>query len=477
MVKKTLYLLTMIAISGIFASCQKSNNAEYIPNDSNQKILSIMEKNYCWNLPDPRPNPAVSYTDVFFKSLLSPSDSYVFTNSSGVTENRVYSWIRKVSELSASSVALDAGFEYAVNQYQDGKVHYIILYVKKGSAAEKANLKRGYIITAVDQVTVQDPERMTKVAKDNWDKLLPGYIQSGSVFNILVRAPQSSNEVIFQVQGQAPVEQNPLYVSKIIQQDGGARKIGYLVVNHFSNGDKYAEAIGNKLKEFESSNVNNLILDLRYNGIGGYAKYFETLGTALVKSQDKGSNVFTYLASENTGKNEQNTVLAKFSNTSASLGDKLNKIYVITGKNTAGYALSFIHSLRAYWGDNLIVTGEDAPNYMLYNVAMSQILYDADTPAASTWAYQIPLGYLADKNKNHAYRTKVNYEFTEINEKVGTTESLKELGDADEYVLSETLKVISGSSRSFRSTSSNTVKVLGSSFKAQPEGIDLNVLK
>lgn len=231
-----------------------------------------------------------------------------------------------------------------------------------------------------------------------------------------------------------------------------------------------------KLNDFKTESVKTLILDLRYNSSGDF-EYLSELGSALVKKSEQGA-AFAYLARENSSNDRP----YKFSDNQAdaNLADQLDNIYVITGKNTAGPSETLIHALRAYWGDKLIVTGENSQGM---NIAVSGFANVKLPDGRVNWVINIPLGHFADKNKNYDYRTKVNNEYKEVNEKSGTTTQLKPLGDTGEYALAETLKLMGVDIAPVKVRSSKTsnqpvpVKYLGSSIKSQPGTVSLENLR
>lgn len=479
MIKKALYLAIVVFAAGTFVACgdKDDKSLPYIPKDSNEYILDVMTKNYAWNLPDPSPTMN-AYSNDYFNSLLSSNDSYTYVDpSTGNTSTRRFSNITEISKVTTQSSSLDAGFEYAAVQYSGNVYNYVILYVKPGSPAEKASLKRGYIITKVGSKDQNMAETMETVTKDNWRTLLPNKIKSGEYFNMLIRVPNSV-ETMFGLTATTPVTQSPLYKSAYFTSEANSKKIGYMVLNDFLNASSYKDEVANKLKEFRSNGVNSLIIDLRYNSSGGYG-YLQSFADELVKSGDKQNNYFTYLTTSNN--NNPSKALVQFTDNYAkpNLGDQLEHIYVITGQKTAAYAMTLVHSLRAYWGNNITVYGEEAQDYKTYNMAISGLLYDTETQSTANWVFQIALGYLADKNQNYDYRTSPNVEIAEINSTAGTTTVLKELGDHEEVILAAILAEIIGT-RSLSTATYSAIdapRVLGTSIETNIEGINISDLK
>lgn len=467
MIRKNLFFAVLIAIGGLFSwACSNNNGGGSViefPDEANDSILKLMKANYCWNLPTETPDIMMD-SEAFFKKLLNSKDTT--------------SWIKLTSDIPTVTTAYDIGFEYAANKYDNGKTYYAILYVKKGTKAEKVEIERGYLITHVSPTGL--PKDTIAVTKDNYNTLLPNCITSGKQFSILYRIPNGGEAAsTFNPEDVAvsPSKvQDPLYYSNADIYPASGKKIGYIVYNHFLSANTYLSPLISKLNEFKNEGVKTLILDLRYNSTGGYS-YLSALGSSLVKTQDQGA-AFAYLAREDSSKD----IPYKFSTdkTILSLGDQLDNIYIITGKSTAGPSETLIHALRAYWGDKIVVTGEDTQGK---NLAVSGATAIKLSDGSSKWAINIALGHFADKNKSYSYRTKVNTEFKEINTEAGTTKQLKPLGDIEEYVLKGTLKEITGIETQTNARSSkienwpSPVKYLGSSIKSEPGTISLDNLR
>ncbi|SHE41221.1 S41 family peptidase [Dysgonomonas macrotermitis] len=480
---KKIFFSILIATCGlVFSSCSKDGgeNMPQTPNAANQRILEIMQANYAWDLPDPLPDER-TVTNLYFEGLLSSLDTYTYKDVGGAKVTKRYSSISKIADLAPATTSYDIGFEYAANEYSDGKAYYVVLYVKKGSKAESLGIKRGYLISRVGVGTNADD--LTVVTTSNWGTLLPDYINSGQEFTMLIRIPNGQegpfSMAAEDTAAQSAETRNPLYTSTTLTY--GSAKIGYVVMNNFLNASSYVSPLLNQLSSFKSAGINNLVLDLRYNATGGY-DYLKPIGSALVKSQDKGTT-FAYLTNASKTRTTAYDFVTSANGTSVpNLGDQLDNVYVITGQNTAGPAETLIHALRAYWGSNLKVMGELSKGR---NVASSGNVYDNETAANSTWVFQIALGYMADKNLDYSYNTGIllNSEVKEINTTSGTTSLLKALGDPEEYVLSTIIFDLTGTTpgataglRSSASDMPTPVKYLGSSIKEAPGTISLESL-
>ncbi|MFV0536150.1 MAG: PDZ domain-containing protein, partial [Dysgonomonas sp.] len=177
--KKKLFPIVIGLISIFFiTSCESE---EPFSKSSPSEVINtwlyddIFGPNYLWGI-SASPNKSLE-PDAFFNSLKNSNDkvSEIWTNA----------------EVSAT---YDIGFEYAANRYDDGKIYYVIYYVKPQSSAEAQGLKRGYIITAVNEQEIQseaDAEtRLSNAYKSGADVKLTYVIPPASDPKTVTVAPK-----------------------------------------------------------------------------------------------------------------------------------------------------------------------------------------------------------------------------------------------------------------------------------------------
>lgn len=96
-----------------------------------------------------------------------------------------------------------------------------------------------------------------------------------------------------QIASARPVNDNPVHYKNVYTS--GSKKIGYLVYNHFSSGptdnsNEYDNDLRSAFQYFASQQVNEFILDLRYNN-GGLLSCAELLCTMLAPSSALGQEL------------------------------------------------------------------------------------------------------------------------------------------------------------------------------------------
>jgi carboxyl-terminal processing protease len=430
--KKRLFPVVIGIVGAMFmASCSSNDTPPRAENSANTEIYELMQNNYLWKLPT-NVDKTLDPTQ-FFNTLLSSEDKYTVRG-----ETFHYSWITPAN---SGSVSYDSGLEYAANRYENGEMFYVIYYVKPDTNAHQAGLKRGYLIGQVNG---------TPVTSENKNTLLRNALQTGGEVKLLVVNPAVSNPVEFKITGQKNYQENPIFTSKVIEQ--GSSKVGYLVYNQFNSGSNgaYDNQLMNVLQDFTTKGIDNLVLDLRYNIGGGYSSA-QYLGSAIVKNRNTASTFIYFVGSTkllpyNFVDETANEV------TIPKLGDKLKKVYIITGQNTASMPESFINALKPYLGSDLVLVGEKTQGR---NIATVQ----AKTPN-NLWLLNMAIGRYADKDQKSDYASGFtpNYAKTDVDQKVVTI--LGELGDPKEAILAEVLSLINGGAgtRSFEVSNGTSVK-------------------
>lgn len=255
----------------------------------NSWIYDVMNIFYLWG--DKMPTKAASTQtldpDKYFASLL-----YQY----GTTDR--FSWIEEdAEELRASlqGVTKSSGFSYTAFRVTSGSDVLVLAvrYAIKSSPAERAGLKRGDMITKINgaEITVQNISEL----------LAPESL----VFTLGERSSSSivsTNKTISVVKEQ--IQNYPVHFSKIIES--GSKKVGYIVYNQFipgiTTGNTNDGQFDNELRrifgEFKAGGVNELVLDLRYNG-GGYISSSSVLSSLIVKNLSAGSLMNTEIWSAN----------------------------------------------------------------------------------------------------------------------------------------------------------------------------------
>lgn len=427
--KKLFTILTIVLGTMFMVSCGSDDNPTPVfDTATNQKVLTVMQEFYLW---EPKDASLSQETKTFFGSILNDKD--IYTNGE---EKYRYS---SISEANAPvATVYDPGFEYAINNYLDKVTYYVVLYVKPNTPASNY-LARGLYITKVNG---------TAVTKDNAETLLPTAYSKGGDITLTIRTPMITTETT--LKAFAPVanhQENPLLTSSILT--AGAKKVGYVAYNNFSSGVNYAydDALANTLNNFKSQGVNTLVFDVRYNS-GGSVYAVQALGSALVKGRDVNKAFIQQVRRVSSSPlNFQDKTRGKAA--IPTLGDNLDKIYIITGQATAGASEALINAIKAYRGSDIEVVGEKSKGRTVAIAGASENATPENPTASGKWSLRIAYSHLADFNKGYNYANGIalNTQIKEV--EVAATKGilLGELGTENEVILSQILNMIKGNTK------------------------------
>jgi carboxyl-terminal processing protease len=167
-------------------------------------------------------------------------------------------------ELTADAEAWDAGISYDYGLRL--KVYtvippreYYIAYVEPGSPADVAGVERGDRILNIDAYSLINENSSAGLKALN-EGLFPK--QLGAAHNFELEAVDGTiKKVSLQ---SAPVETKTVHHTSVLDTESG--KVGYLVFN--SHVEKAQDEMVAAINQFSQAGVNDLILDLRYNGGG-----------------------------------------------------------------------------------------------------------------------------------------------------------------------------------------------------------------
>lgn len=297
--------------------------------EENQWIYEQMSHYYFWR-EDMCDSLSCDYTVdpvTFFKALLSAKDrfSYCTRNSyyTGPIEKQNY------------------GFAYQEYKSAKGESLYQVLYVTSKDLRKK-NLRRG---DWLQKVSVSDNSMVTfsrgKLGADNF---------------------QPIDTLVVEASGWGQ-KQNTVYLDSIYHVNNS--KIGYLCYLEFDD----LKELEVPIKRFYDADIDELILDLRYNP-GGYVRTCRYLCNSIVPEQ--GYNQIFQQCTYNDRVSKE--YLAEFGSSltkeyyevptngnghtfgSEIYGLKLKKLYVLTSKNTASASEATIVCLQPFM--DVIVIGE-----------------------------------------------------------------------------------------------------------------------
>jgi C-terminal processing protease CtpA/Prc len=273
--QKCMTALIAVLLIACVTSCDRdSDNSINLGNPNtniNDWILNNMQTYYLWNTQIPsKTNKTLFPADYFETLLYRPADRF--------------SWIEEDFvglQNYLSGVTTEAGYDFNLYQTQFPNVVGCITYIKPGAPAEAAGLKRGNYFQKING---------TQLTTDNYSALIRETSKPHTLGISVVSDNQLTNvteDISLQVISN--YAENPILLDTIYNLD---KKIGYFVYNFFArdNGDgsiAYEKELNRLFGKFKAAQIDELIVDLRYNG-GGSVLTAEALASMISgQSSDK----------------------------------------------------------------------------------------------------------------------------------------------------------------------------------------------
>jgi carboxyl-terminal processing protease len=314
----------------VLSACKKNKGGETVtPPAATDKIkdsaLLVGRELYLWYKQIPSTFDAQSYADPdkIMNALRAYSSEPGFTGP-------VDKWSFAIKKTEWDNVSSGAAKDFGLTVFFRADGDLRVKSVEKASPAGIAGVKRGWRITRLNG--------NTNMTVANSQFIVAGVWESNTSTFTFQKPDGSSVDVTLNA---ASYQENPVYLDTIYA--AGGRNVGYIVFNSFL-GD--TTAIANKFQQiftkFAANNVNDVIVDLRYNG-GGYVSLQEKLANYLVKSTANGQIMMTQAFNDKYAQYFNETTL--FSKTGSVNADKL---YFIVSDNTASASELLINSLRPF---------------------------------------------------------------------------------------------------------------------------------
>lgn len=210
-----------------------------------------------------------------------------------------------------------------------------IKYVEKESPAFKAGVRRGWRITKVAE--------STDITSTNADFLVSKIYNSNSTSFSFQKPDNTTADLTLTA---ATYLENPIFLDSVYSVN--TKKIGYLSYNSFlgDTAKTYAE-FQRIFNRFATQNINEVIIDLRYNG-GGFVTVQNKLANYLVNSSANGNVMMKQQYNDKYPQYNQTTNFRK----AGSLN--LSRVFFIVSNNTASASELLINNLKPYMEVKLI---------------------------------------------------------------------------------------------------------------------------
>ena len=432
---KRIFFFLFISLTLIACKNQLSDDEE-LNQYVNEWVYQNMSMLYYWNTTLPVYKSTTQNPELYFETLKNKDDRFsaIFDNYEDI--------LNRLNGVSSS----DVGFEFQLYRESNANnnVIGIVLYVKTGTAAQSMGIKRGDIFRKING---------TQITIDNYSSLLNSFYDVTATVKVTFTDYVSYvfyDEPAITINKAVDYKEDPVYLDTVYTVQN--KKIGYLVYNFFTNdaGDgslQYDLELNSVVEKFKQENIKELVVDLRYNS-GGMMSSAIRLASMLVPNlasekvfvyTEYNNNYTDYFNSAEFKKDYpgENPFMDNFSTTIMNqtvqnVGNNLQRIFFITGKNTASASEMVINGLKPFLPCVLIGDTTVGKN------VGSTLVHDEDN-VKNQWAFMpIILKYF---NKDHqsnftqgfAPDFKIEDDYT------------YQLGDLREALLAKAITEIAGS--------------------------------
>ncbi|GAB2920176.1 S41 family peptidase [Rheinheimera gaetbuli] len=293
--------------------------------DINSQVYCAMQQDYLWYRDMPSGIDPGSYSSpaALIQAVAAPQDRYSFILTRQEYEDRFIN-------------ATFFGYGFSSVRADNNSALQIAYVYDDGSAAQNG-LRRGDKIIEIEGISVTEWLRRLDAGTASNDDIY-GPNQAGVVRSFVWRKPdgtQLTSDFI-----KAAVTTNTVLHSSVSSH--GTKRVGYLVFNSFI--DLSEAELENAFADFATQGIDELVLDLRYNG-GGLIRVANQLSTQVARDNVLGRAFVKYQFNDkNSGKNS--TTL--FSAGAGSTVLNLDRLFVLTTAGSCSSSELVINSLSPF---------------------------------------------------------------------------------------------------------------------------------
>lgn len=447
--RRTLYLLLLPFLLALYGCDTSSTGSDIFDEASEEKqfVWNGLNFWYFWqsSVPDLADN-RFSDDEAFHQFLNGFSDEETLFDNLLFNQDDFSWFIRDYieHEQSRQGISRSFGFRYGlVRISSDSNLLFgYVQYVVPNSPADEAGLKRGDIFNRVNgtQLTLTNNSYLSVLQSDTYTLTL-AEIENGA-FNELGETDPIQSVVL---------QENPVFRDTVIETETAT--VGYLVYNAFRF--NFHNELNEAFARFQSANVDELVLDLRYNS-GGTLLTAAMLAGMISGMNDE--NVFARLI-YNDKQSERNTTYPIFDEVPLYDGDgnfdrwvsmnqlNLNRLYVITGNWTASASETLMNGLMPYMEVIQIgstTRGKDEGSITVYDSPPNYNNRDNANPNHMRAMQPIVFKIFNDLEQDYPQGFEPSPENEIYEYRSPYIQNMRPLGDPEEPVLARALQIITG---------------------------------
>jgi len=438
-------LLPAAIAFSILVSCGKDKDEEL------EKMMEVsawlydwMDEVYFWNETFPESINIKTKTDpeaFFYELVYEAEDKWSY-----ITDD----YQKLQSSLSGTPVSM--GYSPAFGIFSNSnRVFILVEYVYPNSPANDAGLKRGDIIITINGSVLDTTNYYELFSQSDYTVGLGAYANN-TIYDSGISLSMTA----------ALIEADPIVFDTVFAFSD--KRIGYMVYTEFITGDQdqYLESLNSVFDKFNSYDITDLIIDLRYNSGGQIeaATYFAS-AVAPATTVSNASTFVTFLYNEglqdyieDTEGTESKSLITRYSDNAHNLD--MSHVYFLTTKGTASASELLIIGLRPYM--EVTTIGEST----LGKYTGSWLIHDFDTPPSHNWAIMPIVMKYANAAGYTGFKDGLAPDYA-VEDNLVTA---RPFGDTGDPMLAIALEMITGSTfKSARSTEGSGMKLLDSELK------------
>ena len=334
------FLIIMLSLS-VFISCQKNINAGGTTTPTPTPVASANDKLedtvlldtrdiYLWYSQIPSTfNPRI-YANP--DSIMTAIHQYSIEPGFTAPVDR-WSFAMRQTDWNNLSSGISGDFGFSVFFLVEGDLR--VKYVERSSPAGLAGIRRGWQVTKING--------STNITTGNSTFIVNNVFYSTTSSFTFQKPDGSSVDITLNA---ASYNTHPVMLDSVYNIS--SKKIGYMVLNSFLGDTTELYNEFNRVSNrFGAANVNDVIVDLRYNG-GGYVSVQEKLADYLAPSSTNGALM---MKQQYNDKYSQYNLSTNF-NKLGSLN--LSRVFFIVSSSTASASELIINDLKSYMDVKLV---------------------------------------------------------------------------------------------------------------------------
>lgn len=304
--------------------------------DQKAWLGSYMNDWYFWYRLSPRPS-AAPYTDVgsYFNALLYTGTDAAFPADRWSFYESTESFNRFFGDGQALGYGVSvAGVEVAGRPDQP----LLVRYVERLSDAAAKGVQRGDQILSINGRAASEI-----IAANDYSVLTPSNPGQTLTLRLLRGGTERAVSVVSSIYALSPVPTSTVITSAL------GRKLGYLVVKDMIS--QAAPGLETAFAQFKAAGVDEIVLDLRYNG-GGLVSTGATVASYIAGPRGAGRTYASLLYNDKQAANNRSF---NFEQQASAAG--VARVFVLTGSRTCSASEQVINGLRGV-GINVVSIGD-----------------------------------------------------------------------------------------------------------------------